>query len=184
MSKLTSENLCYLLWRERVERKDWVAQLAEWAECTQQRSKDLLRGAELLTKEQEQIAQKLGVPEEELQFKSLVEGTDILQENLLYLFDSLEHGEGKVLAERIGANPTTVSRWRSGEQTPRKHNLVALCHFFGLSSGTNLETDPIFLSVDPVGDRQRREWLKKRIDELKLADLQDLYPALERLFRD
>ncbi len=184
MSKQTSENLRYLLWDKKVARKRWTAQLAEWAGCSLHRAKSLLQGAELLPDEQEQIAQQVNIPEEDIHFKRLVERVDILQENLGYLFDSLEHGEGKVLAESIDANPTTVSRWRSGEQNPRRYNLVALCHFFGLSSGTDLETDPIFLSLGPVGDRRRREWLHERVDQLDSAALQDLFPALERLFRD
>ncbi|MCP4542406.1 MAG: hypothetical protein GY832_35230 [Chloroflexi bacterium] len=184
MSNQTSENLKYLLWHEGVDRKDWPEQLADWADCDQHRAKTLLKGAELLPDEQEQIAERANVTEEDLQFKRLVERVDIFQENLRYLFDSLEHGEGKVLATGTGADKNTVSRWRTEKQRPQKPNQVALCHFFGLPSDTDLEDDPIFLSMSPISDRRRREWLRERIDLLDAAELQDLFPALERLFRD
>jgi transcriptional regulator with XRE-family HTH domain len=184
MSKQTSENLRYLLWRAGVDRQNWPAQLAEWADCDQQRAKALLKEAELLPDEQEQIAERMNVTEEDLQFKRLVEGLDILWENLRYFFESLEHGEGKKLAADTGTDQVTVSRWRTEGQRPRKYNQVALCHFFGLPSDTDLEHDPVFLSMSPISDRRRRDWLRERIDLLDAAELQDLFPALERLFRD
>ena len=113
-----------------------------------------------------------------------MEAEDILEENLTYLFESLEHGDQKQLAKRVGADRNTVSRWVTGKQHPRRSYYAGLCHYFGLGSNTDLTTDAVFLSLDPIGIRGRKDWLQARIDEMDPAELQDLFPALRLIFRD
>jgi hypothetical protein len=47
----------------------------------------------------------------------------------------------------------------------------------------DLETDPLFLELSPVGSYAQRAWLRQRVDELDDEVLRVLFPALERLLR-
>src|SRR5262245_10748638 len=100
MTNQIAENVCFLLWRERVERSRWPAQLAAWAGCDERRAGQILRGAISSTAEAEAIARGVNVADEELRYARLLEDgrTKILVENLRYLVGSLEHGQKKLLA--------------------------------------------------------------------------------------
>jgi hypothetical protein len=59
--------------------------------------------------------------------------------------------------------------------------LRRLAQFCGLAPGVKLEEEPLFLSLEPTSDAERRAWLRMRIDRLDAATLALLFPALERL---
>jgi transcriptional regulator with XRE-family HTH domain len=107
-----------------------------------------------------------------------------LAENLRFLFSGLGHGGKKSLASKLGIDPTTVSRWLSGAYEPQPASLSQLVSEFGLPSGTNLEEDPVFLSIEPVSLIERREWINKRINVLSSDELRELFPALRRLLEE
>lgn len=178
-----TRNIRYLLWREKVERAKWVTQLAQWAGCNLARAETLLRNAELRKDEQECVAAALGVTEEDLLFAHLLEdsGTDILRENIGYLLDTLDHGQKKMFAADLEVHGTTVSRWRSGLQVPERSKLVAICHYFRLPAGTDLATEPIFLSPLPISEAERKAWLHRHIEEMDARTLSELFSALQRL---
>jgi transcriptional regulator with XRE-family HTH domain len=178
-----SVNLRYLLWRDRVPRSRWVEQLAAWAGCDRRRAETLIDGARATPDEQARIVNAVGVSEEELCFTELVEqsGVNIFSENLRYLMDGLDRGGHRQLAKRLDVHVSTLSKWRSGRQRPRKRQMDALYRFFGLSAVADLLTEPLFLSFVPVSALQRRAWLKARIDTLPPTTLAQLFPALQRL---
>lgn len=184
----TSENLRFLLWEKEIDRTRWSQQLAVWVACTPERAEALLHGQTLTSSEQETLANKLGISEEDLQFRSLVEerGIDILYENIRFLLDSLKHGQQKEMAERIGVSPTTVSRWVSLQSTqrPQPAKREALRNYFGLATWIDLEKTPLFLALLPIGAKQQKEWLYDHIEQLKPDTLAQLFPALERLLRN
>ena len=180
----TGENLRYLLWRLGVDRNGWASHLAGWARCTEHRAEELLQGAELETREQERIARAADVREEELQYARLVEAENILLQNLRHLLNSLEHGQKGVLAGAVGVHYTTISKWYRGDQSPTRDHLDALRRFFGLASDTDLRTDPLFLSLTPISDLERRAWLIRRIEEADPETLEEYFPTFRRLLGD
>jgi hypothetical protein len=186
--KNTTENLCYLLWREEVNREEWVSQMATWARCSPRRALSLLIDGTLQSAEQENIAAEVkNVTAEEIQYVRLVErdSVDIRRENVCYLTDTRQHRvKMKDVADSIGVKNFTLTRWKNEEQMPSPSNLRELCRFYGLSRDVDPESDPIFLLPLPIGDTRRREWLYDRIKDLESTTLQDLFPALERLLRE
>lgn len=181
-----AENLRYLLWRNKVERSSWVSQLATWIEGSERRAEELLKQGNLQPTERERIAQTVNRTDEELQFGRLIEtdGVDILLQNVQYLLDTLEHGEQTQLAKSIGMSSTSISRWHRSIQRPDKTAQIGLCKYFGLPPDVDLETKPIFLTLSPLTDRQRRIWLRERINKVSATKLQALFPALELLLKD
>jgi hypothetical protein len=181
-----SENLRYLLWRARIRRDNWPTELARWARCNRSRAEQILQGAELLPDELGRIAQAAGISENELLSARLLdtEGVDVLLENVRHLINSLDRGQKKLLAENLKVHATTISRWISGDLQPRRAHLIDLCSYFELPSDTNLTIEPIFLSLPSISALERREWLRRRIDEIDTTTLHKLYPALERLLAE
>jgi transcriptional regulator with XRE-family HTH domain len=185
MSNLHSDNLRYLLWKSGTKREDWVSQLANWAKCSKSRAEELLNGAVLEKKEQEQIAKITNVSEEAIQTERFVgEEVNILMENIKFLTSKAVTGEKQVdIARNIGVREVTMSRWVKGKQEPEESKLARLVAYLKLPPGTNLKNDPIFLSPAPVGDLSRRHWLKKQIDQLDSETLNEIFPALQRLLK-
>jgi len=181
-----SNNLRYLLWVGNVPRSKWLEQLATWAKCDLQRAEQLLRNGDLRLNEQSSIAEAVGILEEDLLLTSLLEvqGVDILQENMKYLISTLKHGEQKKMAAYVGVNPTTVSRWYGERLRPTRKHLEWISMYFGLPPHTNLEAEPIFLSLGPITADKRRQWLAERMYALDVTTLHALFPAFERLLEE
>lgn len=179
-----TENLRYMLWNREVKQEHWANQLADWARCATQRAEELLQGARPEPEELEQIAQRVNVSEEELQFARLVDEVHILGKNIRYLLDSLDRGEQKDLAENVGVSEGTISKWHQEKQKPSATNLRKLRAEFGLPSEIDLNSYPLFLSMSPIGERQQKEWLREHIERLNADTLRSLFPALERLLRE
>lgn len=178
-SESIAENLRFLLWREGVKRENWVEQLADWVGSSSVRAEKLIRVGDLQFGELERLTQRLGVDESDLQYTILFKelGTDILKENLIFLLDALEHGSQKKLAATLRAKESTVSRWKRGKTRPQKEHIDGLCSYFHI----DLESEPLFLSLDPLTEIQKKSWLHQRIDELDSDQLHDFFPALQRL---
>jgi transcriptional regulator with XRE-family HTH domain len=181
---IASENLRYLLWREKVNRESWAEKLAEWANCSESRAEKLLNDAPLTNSEQEMIAKTTNEREEALQTERFLGNqVHILFENLEFLLDKKIHHKKVVeIAEGIDVSRTAVTRWKKREQEPEEKHLAKLTLYFGLSE-INLREDPVFLHRLPVGDLNRREWIKKKVDELDSTKLNKFFPAFEKLLR-
>lgn|SRR5262249_52726099 len=181
-----SENLRYLLWRRGVDRKRWVEHLAHWVHCDLHRAGELLRKGNLQPSEAGTLSRATGYSEEDVRFARLVEEAraKILVENLRYLVRSLERGQKKALASHLRVHATTISRWCSGTQRPERPSLNGLLRYFGLPSGTDLTSQPVFLSLSPISVTARKEWLRAQVDRLDAETLSELFPALERLLED
>ena len=179
-------NLRYLLWRRGVDRQRWVEHLAHWVRCDPHRAAELLRKGDLEPPEAEALSRATGHSEEDVRFARLAEEarTKILLENLRYLVRSLERGQKKTLAAHLRVHATTISRWCSGTQRPERPSLVALLRYFGLPPGTDLATEPLFLSLSPISVTARKEWLRFHFDRLDAETLSALFPALERMLED
>ena len=180
-------NLRYLLWRREEPRQDWAralrAQLPRWSS---ERVRAVLSDGTQDYRELQELAEALGITEEELTHADLLcESTvDVLRENLCYLAASLVRGGKAELAEFLGKDATTISRWLRGDSRPSTASLAQISDFFGLPARIDLNTQPVFLNMEPVSVIERREWLHRQINALSSEEIRDLFPALKKIFGD
>jgi len=190
MMKLQTENLRFLLWRNReLKSENWQKTLATWLRCSLEHAQTLLDGGEVFSdEERRQLRQATGFLYEDgdLQYTRLlqIERIDILHQNICFLIGELQGENQREVAKSIGVNEVTFSRWIHGRQRPHRSNWIALAGHFGLPYETNLEEDAIFLLPGPISDYQKRIWVQQQIDQISPNLLRSIFPALERLLRD
>jgi transcriptional regulator with XRE-family HTH domain len=175
-----------LLWKKTEDVRDWIHEAAKWCGCDDGRADNLLRGAEPLREELKRISEEVGISSRNLKGKNLVsEGPvgEVLHANLCYLINGLDRGMKSAFAESLGTHATTISGWLSGKSRPAPSNQNAICRYFALPTGTDLERDALFLAYPPVSEILRKRWIRERLDALNAADLQVIFPVIERIFR-
>jgi len=178
------ENFRYLLWRESpTDKGSWEAIATKWIgpEAAMRLLQHDIGWIKDVSALAETLAEATGREMEDLVYKSLVDQENILQQNIDCLFAGLDHGQRNEFAKSLGVDVSTISRWRRGKLKPSADRIRALHSCFGLSHDVDLQSTPLFLSPFPVSQSQRRDWLKRRIDELTLLELNELFPALRRL---
>jgi len=144
-----------------------------------------MRDAEISAPLMRTLADALEVDEENLRFADLPRDRgNVLSENLRLLFSTLGHGGKKAIALELGIDPTTISRWLSGAYEPQLASLRQLVSYFGLPPDTDIQEDPIFLSVEPISVIERRNWLHGRVNALSSNELRELFPALVRILEE
>lgn len=182
---MLGRNIRYLLWREGIPKRDWLTRVAEWVGLDPDQAEKLLGGKndDSGPSGVEAIAKEAKVRVQDLLQKDLLAtgGVDILTENIRYLIEGLPHGFKKEFAATLEVDVTTVSRWRNGGQRPTRTKLGEIGKYFGIQPDIDLESDPVFLSIEPVSNIQYREWLHEKIDQLDDRTLTNLMPAFERL---
>lgn len=203
VSQQFTENLRYLLWqqsrtarrRRRVDehgsaarelgddRQEWLGLAMTWIGCDRARACELILGkgrpAEL--DEMNSVAVRNNHELEMIANHRLLKPPEILCWNIDYLFAGLPHGARGQFAQAIGIDVSTISRWRRGVARPTRNHITILREQFALDVGTDLESQPLFLSPTPVSMSQRRDWLKRRIDRMSPRELNELFPALHLL---
>lgn len=192
MTNQVSRNVRFLLWSRPVPRPDWIRWLTSRTSLGTLFSRDLVsdRIADevMALPPLAELARALELADDasELRFRDFLadSGRNVLVENLKFLFDDLERGGKKKLAEFFDVDPTTISRWLKGSSEPQGPGLRQVVSYFRLPADTNLRRDPIFLSLDPVSSVAKRHWVRDRLDKLSEQDLQDLYPALRRMLEE
>jgi hypothetical protein len=132
--------------------------------------------------EAERISSVFGFNKEELYLSNLIEefNVNILSENIDYLFKQLPRGGLTEFTEWVGVDQSSVSRWRHG-QTPGKQNLEKIKEYFRLNNTEDLKSSLLFLSLEPVGDRQRKNECIRLLNELEVEEFAKMYPALKKL---
>jgi len=185
--KYLSQNLKYLLLEKGIKRSDWNETLATSLRCDRRRAQSILEGQtdDLSRGEMEALVQFGGMDFENLTSENLIETNqaDVFSLNLSFLLERLPHGKKKHLAESLGVDQTTISRWGSGTQRPTKQKIRALADYFNLPKTIDLEKEPVFLSTMPIGEAETKQWLKERIDALDRETLRELTPALTMLLK-
>jgi transcriptional regulator with XRE-family HTH domain len=178
-------NIRYLLWKMSIPRSEWGKKLSDLLGWSEGRAEELFEGNEIpRNSELKTLAKFGGVSEKDLTSKDFLQAdrVDIFHENLSFLIDLLPHGEKKHFADKLGVDATTISRWKNGSQHPTKRKISAIIRYFSLSEDTDLMAVPVFLSLGPIGEAEVRKWLHQQIDQLDSSTLQDLLPALNRIF--
>lgn len=177
-----SQNLRYLLLEKGIKRNHWVETLAVSIQCDLRRAQALLEGQadDLSDGETRALVQFSGMDIEKLKSENLIDTrkVDVFSLNLSFLLERLPHGKKKNLAESLGVDQTTISRWGNSTQRPTKNKIRALADYFNLPKTIDLEKEPIFLSTMPIGEAETKQWLKERIDLLDRDTLRELMPAL------
>jgi hypothetical protein len=175
-------NLRVLLWRRQIPRERWVSELSRWAECDRQRVFEILRGDSKLTDAETQaISAVTDIDSTQLFYDDLLEGVDVFTENIKFLLGSLEHGGRKRLAEHLNVTEGTVYKWGGGSQPPKRNHTLGIISFIGLRPEIDLGKEPLFLSLEPIGARAKKEWLIKRIQDVEDHELDMYYPALRKI---
>lgn len=182
-----SQNLKYLLWKNGVNRKEWVQTLADSLRCGQAKAQAILDGdqTDLESDELILLARFSGMDGDQVMIDDLLgsDGVDIFIRNLSFLLDRLPHGKKKHLADCLGVDQTTISRWGNGTQRPTKGKITAILNYFNLPLTTDLDRKPLFLSTMPIGEAETKKWLKGKIDDLDRESLRELAPALIMLLK-
>lgn len=133
----------------------------------------------------ESIASALNTDMQSLMYEDrLVERPDwVLTENLRRLLVSSKSGEGNLttLANHLGVNPSTISRWKRGIQAPDRATQMALIGLFHLPANTDLRLSPVFLSYSPVTHSERLAWAATQLEKLSPSELHALFPALRKV---
>lgn len=174
-------NIRYLLWKEKLEPRAWAERLARLIGCDEPRASGILRGMTPSPDELRALAKTAGVSARALKETDLVvDGkVSMLYENLACLIGGLEKGKKSKLAASLGIHPATISGWLSGKTRPERPSQAAICRYFRLPSGTDLEREPLFLSYPPMGETARKRWLKERIDQMDAGKLQEAFAAVD-----
>ena len=178
-------NLRYLLWRREEPRQDWARSLhAHLPRWSVERVRAVLSDGTQDYRELQELAGALGITEEDLTHADLLAESTVyvLRENLCYLAASLARGGKSELAMFLGKDATTISRWLRGDSRPSTDALAQLLDFFGLPARIDLNSQPVFLNMEPISAIERREWLHRQIDTMSGEEIRDLFPALKRIF--
>lgn len=173
-----------MLYKVTKDKSKWDSLLAEWISSDIHRARLLIQGEKPTEKEIIEIAERNQLSDENLLWQDVVKEAEMFQENIKFLFDEIELNSKRKLAKGLRVSKDTVTAWMNKGRVPIKDNQGTVLDFFGLPQDTDLNNNALFLSLDPVTELAKRNWLKKRIDTIKKEELIALYPALEKLLED
>ncbi|MDB6175500.1 MAG: hypothetical protein JWL59_4811 [Chthoniobacteraceae bacterium] len=180
-------NLRWILRQRNLASDKWAETLVGMTRrfVTEARATGLLLGAEPKEGERLAIAEMSGHEVEELVSVPLYgHGDTIRRENLRYLLEALPKGEAKEAAKQIGITASQLSRWRGGNvDKPHPTNVRKLLKFHGIDPDIALDTEPLFLSMEPISGYGKKQWLVKRVMEMPADEIAKIYPALKRMLR-
>ncbi len=122
-------------------------------------------------------------PEDLVSVPLYTRNSSIFRENINYLVESIPHGQKETVAKAIGITAPQFSRWSGGDIKPRKTNLRKLLKLHGIDPDLDLESVPLFLSMEPLSGFDQRRWVANRVQDLPAAEIAKIYPALRKLLR-
>ena len=193
---ILADNLKVLLWQSKGEYSqrsygEHVENVALRCGMTPDHFRSILRDKEHITDQElvtirsffRNYSDNLSGLQYDYLFSSLIEHSkeDIFEKNLQYLLSTLEHGENAEFAEEIGVNPSTLTRWKQGKTKPDKYALSQIAKYFGIKDVDELRTQFLFLELEPVSTRQKKQQCKKMIDEMDKEAFEAIFVALGKL---
>lgn len=106
---------------------------------------------------------------------------EVFKENLKYLFGTLGYGENVKFVETIGISPSTLTKWKQGMHLPNRHDREQIAAYFGISTDALL-CKPLQECEKTAPELfQKKNYLKKRIDEMENDKFNRMLTALEKL---
>lgn len=178
-----SRNIATLLWKRDPSRKTWIELLANWLGCSPEYAVSVLSGRKPSSDDISKIADACRIDPADLQYQNLLDvfGIDIFRENLRRMVAALERGGKKNIAEKIGVERFTLSRWLAGTHRPPAAKMEKLKELLQIDQDTDLVTTPLFLATDPINTVERKKWLHQQIDGLESNELGEIFYALKKL---
>ncbi len=183
---LVSTRVRFCLWKLGLPKSDWQSWLDVRLGSHIYLNTDLVRGR--LHDDQidegylNLLAGLFNLEPEDLRFGDPFGGSvQLLVENLKHLIKGEGVGGKGRLARELRVNPTTISRWLSGDSRPTVPTQARLVSHFRLPKGTNLDQDPVFLALGPVALQEKQAWVQDRLEALDPETFLELFPALQRL---
>lgn len=182
-------NIRFLLHDLKIPPDAWAKELSRRTRTgiSPERADEIIqgRGRAIEFRELEIIADAFTRDTEELiQGQIYSDGPESLRrENIAFLLNTLPYGGRKALALALGIQQATITRWVSENKVPEGKNVEGLLKFLGLDSKIDLTSEPLFLSVQPLGGFQQRHWLIERLKAMPEKEITRLFPALERIMR-
>src|SRR5262245_7372697 len=144
MTSQISINVRWHFWRREVPRNEWLPELARITGFPRSWVSLFLNGdiddADLKQHEVTMLGKIAGLGTDVYHVWIAGYGpyeSDVLKSNLRYLINSPGRGGKKVLAEELGVDPTTLSRWLNWSFVPHASTLRQMVSHFGLASGTD-----------------------------------------------
>ncbi|MEB3189014.1 MAG: hypothetical protein VKL42_01560 [Snowella sp.] len=180
-----STNLRFLLWQKNVPRKEWLQKVANWFNGDLQRAREILNNETITKKELDFFMDNFHHNEDEIM--EILEG-DLLskhniwifRENFLFLLEkfTIEGHRISDVISKIGINLSTYTRIKNNERkNPNSITIKKIRVFFGINQDTDLNDDPIFLNMEPIGIVLQKQWLSERIDKISGTEFQRLFPG-------
>lgn len=111
------------------------------------------------------------------------ERNDLVDLSVSYLLQGVEHGRHLKLTKVLGVNASTLFRWKQGTHRPPAAKQAALCRAFGLADPEVLVSGFLFLDLEPVSIRAKKDECKASIDALDDRTFLGLYEALQKLLK-
>lgn len=104
----------------------------------------------------------------------------IFRDNLKYLFGTLQYGENIKFVETIGVAPSTLTKWKQGKHLPDRHDKEQIAEYFGISMTTLLNKSLQDCEKTSPELFQKKNLLKRQIDNMENGKLNRLFPELEK----
>ena len=179
------KNLCYLLWEEKSGVvTNWEEEMSKWLDLDLGTTRRILQEKDSLPKRKlDDLVARIKIDEEQLRFEPQWEQETVWQRNLEWLANA--EGTQKQFCQSVGISEGTFSKWKkTGARPPKPNKLKKLISGLGLTcEPQDLLEQPFFLSLEPLNDTQRQEWVKDQIDQMEPSELMKLFPALQRLLK-
>jgi DNA-binding XRE family transcriptional regulator len=178
-------NVRLLLWQKCRDSSSWASLLLKFASIDFERAEAVLHGTPIGQEERASIIEGFGVDPEPFVSSRLLgmSEAEILLANIQALMQALPSKGKKMMAATIGVAPETISHWSNGSKQPATKNQEKILEYFLLPKSVDLQKTPLFLSITPFGRFSQKERLTQMLEKLSPEELNNLFPALEKLLR-
>ncbi len=194
-----AENMRFLIWATKQRRRnsnqtysDYIEELSGKCHIGTDRFRKILSGdASATSNEVENIKREFAHFDEEharfldtdYLYRESIEDrkSELVQENILYLLNSIPWGNNQEFVEELGIQASTLTRWKNGAMKPSKYYQSKICKYFGVPDVDGLKTEFLFLGLSPTTVTEKKLHLKRLLDSIDREKLEAMYPAIVKL---
>lgn len=179
-------NLRWLMYRRDPDPAKWPSLLSEGTRhfIRSNRARQILERGDLGLTESElgAILECYGLDREELMSVPMYGAKEsIRRENLKYLIRALPKGAAKQAAGKIGITASQLSRWKNNVERPHPTNFRKLLKFHGMDPDLDIDSESLFLSMDPLSGFAKKAWVLNRVKEMSPSEIAEIYTGLKRI---
>jgi transcriptional regulator with XRE-family HTH domain len=178
-------NVRYLLYQSQIPKDDWTKWLSVQLDLAETDASEIILDGIADQSLLGRLATRFGVELSDLVLVELypVQGPELAAENVRYLLGSLVRGEHGKMADEIGVDLTTLSKWKKGVR-PRLEHLKSIHKYFGISKSVSLDRDIVFLELEPLTPSSRRKYLTQLVEKMSADALEKHFFSLKVLLDD